>query len=137
MRRTITTLGLILIVQMTFAQSDTSELFKDPIFSLGCIEFPPKYPGGYAAMQRLFVASMKYPEVAEKEAIEGKVIIQYAVDALGNTINIKVFKGVCYELDQEAARLIKLLNGWTPATLNGKKIIYFLNQPFTFCATKD
>ena len=137
MHRTLTTLGSILLVQITFAQSQTLKLSEDPTSNLGCIEFPPKYPGGYAAMQKLFVKSMRYPEAAEKEGIEGKVIIQYAVDTLGNTINIKVFKGVCYELDLEAARLIKLLNEWIPATLNGKKIIYYFNQPFTFCATKD
>lgn len=101
MHRIVAALGLILVIQVTFAQLDTLEVSRNPVFRLGCVEFPTKYPGGYAAMQRLFVKNLRYPKMVEKEGIEGKVIIQYIVDTLGNTINVKVFKGLCFELDRK------------------------------------
>ncbi len=135
MRKTIGTLGLAFLTQITFSQSDSLQLFEDSIFIPGCMEVPPKYPGGHAAMQRFFVANIRYPEGAE--AISGTIIVQYAIDTFGNVVNIKISKGICYELDEEAIRLIRLLKGWTPATLNGRKIVYYFTQPFTVCAASD
>ena len=80
---------------------------------------------------------MKYPAQAEKQGIGGKVIIQYTVDTFGNTVNIKVYKGVCDDLNQEAIRLTSLLKNWIPATQNGKKINSVDRlQPFFFIADK-
>ena len=135
MSKAIATLVLALLAQITYSQSDSLQLFEDSIFNSGCIEFPPKYPGGHAAMERFFVANLRYPD--GEEGINGKIIIQFAVDTFGNVINIKISKGICHELDQEAIRLIRLLKGWTPATLNGRKIVYYLTQPFTICAAND
>lgn len=75
---------------------------------------------------------MNYPEQAEKQEIGGKVIIQYIIDTFGNTTDIKVYEGVCNDLNQEAMRLTYLLRGWTPAAQNGKRINSVNKQPFIF-----
>ena len=83
-------------------------------------------------MRKLFTQNMRYPKTAEKQGIGGKIIVQYAVDTFGNTIDVKIIKGVRDDLDKEAIRLIKLLKDWIPATLNGHKTTHYLMQPFTF-----
>lgn len=101
-------------------------------FEGGCDEIPPKYPGGVAAMKKLFADSMNYPKKAEQQGIGGKVLITYMIDTFGYTTNIKIYKGVREDLNNEAIRLVKMLKGWQPATANGHKIVYYERQPFLF-----
>ena len=122
--------------QLCFSQFDSLKQ-SEVVFTSGCLEIPPKYPGGQDAIIKLFTDSMNYPAQSEKQGIGGKVIIQYTVDTLGNTVNMKVYKGVCDDLNQEAIRLISLLKNWIPATQNGKKINSVDRlQPFYFIADK-
>lgn len=131
LRKFLSTLLLLHFIHSSFAQRKTQEQ-DDLIFTGGCVELPPKYPGGQPAMLRLISDSMRYPNVMEKLRIGGTVVIEYTVDTFGNTTNIKLHKGVCYDLDREALRLVALLKGWTPATQNGKKINSTRRQPFVF-----
>ncbi len=129
-------IAFILGGQLCFSQFDSLKQ-SEVVFTSGCLEIPPKYPGGRDAIIKLFTDSMKYPAQAEKQGIGGKVIIQYTVDTFGNTVNIKVYKGVCDDLNQEAIRLTSLLKNWIPATQNGKKINSVDRlQPFFFIADK-
>jgi TonB family protein len=50
---------------------------------------------------------LHYPEKAQSNNITGFVIIQYTVDKDGNTTNISVVKGLGYDCDEEAIRVIK------------------------------
>ena len=122
--------------QLCFPQFDSSKQ-TEIVFTSGCLEIPPQYPGGRDAMLKLFADSMNYPTQSEKKGLGGKVIIQYTVDTCGNTTDIKIYKGVSDDLNQEAIRLISLLKKWVPATQNGKKIKSVDRlQPFIFIADK-
>lgn len=135
MKQAILTFGLIILGQLSFSQLDSSKQ-KEPGIFYYCNEIPAKYPGGHGAMVKLFAHSMKYPVKAGREGTGGKVVVAYKVDTFGITTGITIFKGVREDLDQEAIRLIRLLKRWTPATLNGKKINYYNNQPFIFIPVK-
>jgi TonB family protein len=93
---------------------------------------PPIYPGGVAAMHRLFNDSANYPECAVAAAIQGTVSVQYIIGKQGNIEEVSVIKGVCTEIDEEAVRLILLMKPWQPARLHGKNISYRQVQTFTF-----
>ena len=49
----------------------------------------------------------KYPSVAKKNNITGRVIVQFFLDETGNIKNIEIIKSVNKYLDDEAIRLIK------------------------------
>ncbi|MFT3705281.1 MAG: energy transducer TonB [Agriterribacter sp.] len=136
MRLLVFTLAFVYSQQMLCSQSDSVKK-DETIFYDGCIEIPPKYPGGQKAMFKFILINVKYPTQAQRENIEGEVIVQYAIDTLGKTVDVQVYKGVNNDLDQEAIRLISLLKGWRPATQNGKKIKWMLSQPFVFVSDKS
>jgi len=127
----------LLCGQLCFSQSDSLNK-REVDFISGCLEIPPQYPGGQKAIFKLFSDSMNYPLQSKKRKIGGTVIIQYTVDTLGNTIDVKVYKGICDDLNREAIRLISLLKHWKPATQNGKKINSVDRlQPFTFIVQNE
>jgi outer membrane biosynthesis protein TonB len=104
---------------------------------VGCIEIPAKYHGGYAAMSGVIVTNFKYPDVAVNERVTGRLVVHFAIDTMGNLVNPKMFKSLCLELDEEALRVISLLQGWLPATSNGKKIIFYQSLPIVFRPEDD
>ena len=50
----------------------------------------PEPIGGMFAIQE----KIKYPEIAKRAGIEGKVIIQAFIDENGNVVQAKVIKGI-------------------------------------------
>ena len=52
-------------------------------------------------------AKLIYPEKAKANNITGYVLVEFTVDANGNTKNISIVKGLGYGCDEEAMRVIK------------------------------
>lgn len=80
-----------------------------------------EYPGGISALQRYFRENLQYPEVALKNRVEGKVLIVYTIDFDGSVKGAKVLKGIGYQCDEEALRLVNGLK-FAPQNNHGLKV---------------
>jgi len=58
--------------------------------------------------------NMTYPEVAKRNRIQGRVIVEFVVTAEGDVTNVKVLRGVHPSLDEEAVRVISMSPKWSP-----------------------
>ena len=67
------------------------------------------YKGGTEALRKLIKRELKYPEEALKEKIEGSVSLKFEIDHFGKVHHIKVVSGLGYGCDEEAIRLVGLL----------------------------
>lgn len=93
---------------------------------------PPKFRGGGKRVIKIIEDNLIYPEEARIDKVGGRVTIRFLVDTFGNATNIEVIKGVREDIDQEAVRLVGLLNDWIPGMEGGvKKKCYYL-IPLTF-----
>ncbi|HEY9048082.1 MAG TPA: TonB family protein [Ohtaekwangia sp.] len=70
--------------------------------------------GGRAAYKKYLETSMRYPEEALQNEIEGKVTIQFTVETSGQITDFKVLKGLGYGCDEEVIRLIRNGPKWAP-----------------------
>jgi len=68
--------------------------------------------GGRAAFKKYLEQSLRYPEQALENKIEGKVTVQFTVETTGKLTNFKVIKGLGYGCDEEVIRLIKKGPKW-------------------------
>ena len=62
---------------------------------------------------------MEYPREAIQKRIEGTVYVNYTVNAEGRLENLKVSRGIGFGCDEEALRVVGLLDDWTPGYQNG------------------
>jgi TonB family protein len=69
----------------------------------------PKYLGGSKAFKDFIAENLHYPEEAIKANAEGSVIVEYDIHDSGNVSNPRVLKGIGFGCDEEAVRLISLL----------------------------
>ncbi|MEM1128811.1 MAG: energy transducer TonB [Bacteroidota bacterium] len=91
------------------------------------VEEMPVLIGGIAALH----AELKYPEIAVKAGIEGRVIVQFIVDEEGRVLNPQVLRGLGAGLDEEAIRAISLMQ-FEPGRQRGVPVRVQYSVPVTF-----
>ena len=96
------------------------------------VEQMPEFPGGIAAMLEYLMQNVKYPEDAEKQKVEGRVIANFVVETDGSISDVKVFKQVFPSLDAEAIRVLEAMPKWTPGKQNGKPVRVKYTVPVNF-----
>ena len=95
------------------------------------VEIESEYPGGTSAWQRYLNKSLRYPQDAIDNEIQGTVVVQFIVDREGNVSDVEAISGAS-ELRDEAVRVIKKSGKWTPAVQNGRQVKSYKKQPITF-----
>lgn len=95
------------------------------------VEIESEYPGGSAAWQRYLNKTLRYPQDAIDNEIQGTVVIQFIVDKEGNVSDVEAISGP-EELRSEAVRVIKKSGKWTPAVQNGRQVKSYKKQPIVF-----
>jgi len=93
------------------------------------VEQMPEFPGGTKAMMNFIAQNLKYPKEQLDSGIQGRVVVKFYVDTLGNVCEPTIVRGKNSALDQEAIRLVKSFPQFSPGTLNGKKVNVWLTLP--------
>ena len=82
-------------------------------------------------MNRHIAKHFRYPEIAQKKGIQGRVIIQFVVEKDGNVSGIRT-RGPDPILEKEAVRIISLLPKIKPAEIEGRKVRVPFSTSITF-----
>ncbi|RNC85384.1 MAG: energy transducer TonB [Balneola sp.] len=104
---------------------DQKDIEEEEIFVV--VETPPVLLGGIKAVQE----KVKYPEMAVKAGIEGKVIVQFVIDKDGNVLDPFIVRGIGGGCDQEAVRVVKELK-FRPGLQRGRPVSVKYTLPVTF-----
>ena len=101
------------------------------------VEEMPSFPGGMRECMMFLGRNIKYPVLAQKAKIEGRVIVQFVVDRDGSITDTKVVRSVSPELDAEALRVMGLMPKWNPGKQRGKAVAVKYTMPIMFSIHKD
>lgn len=96
------------------------------------VESMPEYPGGMKYFKKYVDRNLKYPEEAQKNKIEGVVVMQFVVEKNGDITSPKVVRSLEASLDSVAMNLIKGMPSWTPASDHGVKVRCKYSIPIAF-----
>ena len=96
------------------------------------VEEMPEFPGGEAALRRFIANSIKYPQIAQENGIQGRVYVQFVVERDGSVSNASVARGVDASLDKEALRVVNSLPKWKPGMQRGKPVKVSYTVPINF-----
>jgi TonB family protein len=81
---------------------------------------------------KFLAKNLHYPKAARNENVQGKVVLRFIVDTVGNVSDITVVKSVHPLLDSESVRVVKLLDQWKPGMQNGKAVNVYYTLPIVF-----
>ena len=108
---------------------------SDTITIFPFAEKMPEFPGGSAAMFTYIRQSIQYPKKAEGQ--EGRVILQFVIDTLGQMHDVRVVRSRHPALNAEAVRVVQSMPAWIPGEHNGRKVPVRYTLPVAFEATYD
>lgn len=91
----------------------------------------PVYPGGKEALQEFIRTNLRYPEEALKHRVEGSVKVLYDVDVFGKVIEAKVAHRIGYGCDEEALRLVRMLE-YPKKKYQGLHVVFHMNITIHF-----
>ena len=92
----------------------------------------PSFPGGNAALMNYLSQNIKYPIIAEKNGVQGRVLVEYVVGKDGYVSDVRVAKSVDPSLDKEAIRVVKGMPKWIPGEIDGEAVTVRYTLPVTF-----
>lgn len=96
------------------------------------VEQPPEFPGGDEAFRQYLADSIRYPEQAVADSIEGLVVCRMVIHKDGSVSDAEVLRGVDPLLDAEAVRVIEAMPKWTPGKVKGEAVDAYLPVPVVF-----
>ena len=94
---------------------------------LAFAEVMPEVKGGLPSLYK----KIKYPEIAKKAGISGKVYVLAFIDEAGSVQDVKVIKGIGGGCDEAAVEAIKSTE-FVPGTNQGKPVKVKMSLPVNF-----
>lgn len=74
------------------------------------------YKGGSKALETFILKNLQYPQEAFDKGIEGTIHAKYDINQKGKVTKIKLYNSIGYGCDEEAKRVIRLLQFVVPKT---------------------
>lgn len=84
----------------------------------------PYYEGGMSALKAFIKQHLVYPKNAAHQKIEGTVHIRYTINYQGKVVATKIISGIGFGCDEEATRLVELLQFTVPRNRNLKAVFH-------------
>lgn len=96
------------------------------------VEQQAEFPGGLPALMKWLSNNIRYPEAAQQNDIQGRVIVKFVVEKDGSIGAADIVKGVDKDLDREAIRVVKKMPKWQPGKNNGVAVRSYFTLPVVF-----
>ncbi|MCU0421817.1 MAG: energy transducer TonB [Bacteroidia bacterium] len=117
----------ILLINRAYSQPLTNH---DTIYKI--VEILPEYKTGAKELQAFISRQAIYPLEAIKLRHEGIVDVHFIVAKDGKIREVKVIAGGKQTLEQEAARVIRLMPLWTPGRIRNKPVDTYYSLSILF-----
>ena len=132
--------GISLLLTLSSCEKDDDDIDDpEPVTEIvdETVDQMASYPGGTPALMDFLKENIKYPEQAEREGIEGRVVAGFIVEKDGSVSNIEILKSVHPLLDAEVIRVLSLMPNWIPGRQNGQPVRVKYSLPITFRLMSD
>ena len=132
--------GISLLLILSSCEKDDDDIDDpEPVTEIvdETVDQMASYPGGIPALMDFLNENIKYPEQAEREGIEGRVVAGFIVERDGSVSNIEILKSVHPLLDAEVIRILSLMPNWIPGRQNGQPVRVKYSLPITFRLISD
>lgn len=118
------------ITETTVEATEVEEEEVEEIFTI--VEEPASPVGGLAGFYQYIGNNIKYPDIAKRLKVEGKVFVKFVVDKDGSLTQLEVVKGIGSGCDKEAIRVLKDAPKWTPGRQRGRAVRQYMVIPINF-----
>lgn len=118
---------------MDYVEAVEEEEVEEEAIPFQLVEEKPSFNGGDANEFSKWVNSrLVYPEIAKENGVQGRVTLQFTVNADGTVSNVKVLRGIDSSLDKEAVRVVSSSPKWKPGKQRDRAVKVTYTFPVIF-----
>jgi periplasmic protein TonB len=92
----------------------------------------PAYEGGMEGIMKFIRKKLHYPATARRQGIEGTVFVSFVVNGDGSVSHVTVLRGIHRDCDEEASRVIGMLDKWKGGMQGGIPVRVRMVLPIKF-----
>jgi TonB family protein len=96
------------------------------------LTYAEQMPEPTVNLSKFLAKNLRYPEVARKQNVEGKVTVRFVVDTTGEVKDVTVVRSVDSLLDSESVRVVRLMPRWKPGVQDGRVVNVYKTLPISF-----
>jgi TonB family protein len=96
----------------------------------------PSFKGGQKSLMDMIYRNLTYPQDAEENGIEGKVIVRFIVTSEGKPTQFAISKGLSPSIDRAALDAVSKISNFTPGKIAGKPVNVWYAVPINFKIAK-
>ena len=96
----------------------------------------PEFPGGMSAFVKWLTDNLRYPPVAQRQKIQGRVVISFVINRDGSICDLKVAHSVNPNLDNEALRVARMMPRWKPGIDKNRPCRTLFASPWSLSSDK-
>ena len=116
-----------------YVEAVEEEEVEEEAIPFQLVEEKPTFQGGDANEFSKWVnAHLSYPEIAKENGVQGRVTLQFTVEADGRVTNVRVLRGVDESLDKEAVRVVSSSPKWKPGKQRDRAVKVTYTFPVIF-----
>ena len=118
---------------MDYIEETVEEVVEEEAIPFHLVEQKPSFQGGDAnAFSKWVANNLNYPEIAKENGVQGRVMLQFKVNANGTVSDVKVLRGVDPSLDKEAVRVVSSSPKWEPGRQRDRAVPVTYTFPVIF-----
>ncbi len=96
------------------------------------VDEQPMPTGGMGLFYKYVGETLRYPEQAKQDSIQGKVFIKFIVSETGALSNFEVLKGIGHGCDEAALNSLSDAPAWIPGKQKGEAVKVWMVMPIVF-----
>lgn len=105
---------------------------KGNVYKYTTAEVKPAFSGGMKKFYKYVAMSVRYPEYAARQRVQGTAHVKFIVLKDGRIGDVYVINDVDPDLAAEAIRVVRSSKGWSPGVYRGLKVDVFFVVPVSF-----
>ena len=113
-------------------KSSSSNNDDSKVYDFVSLDKQPSFPGGMEKFYEYLKKTVKYPQEAQKNNIQGKVFLSFIVETDGELTDVKVDRKLGAGTDEEAVRVMEESPKWIPGVQDGQNVRVKYNIPISF-----
>jgi protein TonB len=95
------------------------DMYNEPI-DFRVVEDLPQFPGGAAEFMKWLTKNLKYPVLAQKRKVKGRVVAQFVVNTDGSISDLELTEKLETSCDNEVLRVLRMMPKWQAGMMNAK-----------------
>jgi len=100
-------------------QTEVTDMYDEPV-DFRVVEDLPQFPGGASEFMKWLTKNLKYPEVARRKNVKGRVVAEFIVNKDGSVSDLSIVEHLNGACDHEVLRVLRMMPKWQAGVMDAK-----------------